>query len=72
MLDTLTALYHRMSGQTHVITEPVPQLLSALGGGECDILTLIGRLGLDDLEETRILLTERLEELVAAGLVTRA
>jgi PqqD family protein of HPr-rel-A system len=70
-LDSLTAIYHRASGQTHVVAEPVPELLAALGKGVCDVVALALRLGLDDSGETLALLTERLDELVATGLVAR-
>jgi PqqD family protein of HPr-rel-A system len=71
-LDSLTAIYHRASGQTHVVAEPMPQILAALGPGDADLPDLILRLGVTDTAETRALLTERLEELVATGLVARS
>jgi PqqD family protein of HPr-rel-A system len=71
-LDSLTAIYHRASGQTHIVAEPVPELLSALGEGACAVSALALRLGLDDTNETRALLTERLDELVTTGLVALA
>jgi PqqD family protein of HPr-rel-A system len=70
-LDSLTAIYHRASGQTHVVAEPVPELLVALGEGACDVATLAKRLSLEVTSETHMLLTERLDELIATGLVTR-
>jgi PqqD family protein of HPr-rel-A system len=71
-LDSLTAIYHRASGQTHVVAEPVPDLLAALVRGACDVGALANRLGLDGSEATCALLTERLDELVATGLVATA
>jgi PqqD family protein of HPr-rel-A system len=71
-LDSLTAIYHRASGQTHIVAEPAPELLSALCEGVCDVSALALRLGLEDTAETRALLSERLNELVATGLVMRA
>ena len=71
-LDSLTAVYHRASGQTHVVAEPVPEILAALGTGSADVPELVARLGLDDNGETRALLYERLEELVATGLVAQS
>lgn len=65
-LEGITALYHRASGQTHLVSEPVPELLAAL----MDPLSrdvLLARLGLEEAD--REALTARLEELVAAGLV---
>jgi PqqD family protein of HPr-rel-A system len=71
-LDSLTAIYHRASGQTHVVAEPMPEILAVLGRGEADLTGLLARLDLIDLPQTRALLTERLDELVATGLVTRS
>jgi PqqD family protein of HPr-rel-A system len=68
-LDSLTAVYHRASGQTHVVAEPMPEILAALGDAEADMPGLIVRLGLTDTPETRAVLSERLAELVATGLV---
>jgi PqqD family protein of HPr-rel-A system len=68
-LDSLTAVYHRASGQTHVVAEPMPEILAALGDAEADTQGLIARLGLADTPETRAVLSERLAELVATGLV---
>ena len=70
-LDSLTAIYHRASGQTHVVAEPMPDILAALDDGNCDLPQLFLRLGLNDDAETRALLTERLDELVATGLVAK-
>ncbi len=71
-LDSLTAIYHRASGQTHVVAEPMPEILAVLGEGAADMAGLVTRLGLTDDDETRALLTERVEELVATGLVARS
>jgi PqqD family protein of HPr-rel-A system len=71
-LDRLTAIFHRASGQTHVVAEPMPEILVALGMGETDLAGLIARLNLPDTIDNRALLTERLEELVATGLVARS
>ncbi|MFM9976786.1 MAG: HPr-rel-A system PqqD family peptide chaperone [Sphingomonadaceae bacterium] len=70
-LDTLTAIYDRRSGQTHVVVSPVPEILEALlfprtlGG-------LIAALGADDDDATRAILTERLKELRDIGLIDRS
>ena len=71
-LDSLTAIYHRASGQTHVVAEPVPEILAALGAGAADVPALMARLGIADSEKTRAVLCERLEELVATGLVAQS
>jgi PqqD family protein of HPr-rel-A system len=63
-LDGLTALYHRPSGQTHLVTEPVPQILMALVSPRT-AADLLAALGADDAGA----LDARLGELVAIGLV---
>ena len=32
-LEDMTLLYHRASGQTHMVISPVPEILGALGDG---------------------------------------
>ena len=72
-LDAFTAVYHRASGITHLLTEPAPQLLAALGEGGLSLDALLDRLGQDyDLTDgTRDALAARLEELIKSGLVER-
>jgi PqqD family protein of HPr-rel-A system len=67
-LDALTVLYHRRSAATHIVAEPVPEILAALGEGDADLDALARRLGVDDREA----LSARLDELVATGLVRAA
>jgi PqqD family protein of HPr-rel-A system len=71
-LDTLTALYHRASGITHVVDSPVPELIEALEqprtlNGLLDYLLTEYDVG----DADRAALTERLAELEAAGIVER-
>nr|WP_197978299.1 HPr-rel-A system PqqD family peptide chaperone [Sphingomonas sp. CFBP 13603] len=72
-LDEFTAVYHRASGITHLLTEPAPQILAILGEGTLSLDALLGRLGDDyDLEDAdRDALAARLDELIEAGLVER-
>ena len=73
-LDGLSALYHRASGATHVVGEPVPQLLAALGDEVLTSAQLLTRLRSDyDIgdDEAVTSLIARLDELVALGLVIR-
>ena len=72
-LDTLTAIYHRASGITHIVDSPVPELLTALREPRTldDLLAhLATEYELHDADPAA--LTERLAELEAAGLVSRA
>ena len=70
-LDSLTAIYHCASGQTHVVSEPAPQILAALMTGDAALPALMERLHLPDTGDTRAVLIERLQELVAAGLIAQ-
>lgn len=75
-LDSLTAIYHRRAGQTHVVAEPLPEILDALAGKQLGAAALCGLLmgdhDLPDTHETRLALTARLDELETVGLVSRA
>lgn len=70
-LDAFTAVFHRPSGQTHLLAEPAPDILDTLGERALtlnELMTaLAARFDLDGAEG----LAERLDELVAAGLVER-
>jgi len=72
-LDALVAIYHRPSGTTHLLVEPAPAILDVLAGRWLDLPEL--RRALSDRYEVSgsiAALAERLDELVAAGLVERA
>jgi PqqD family protein of HPr-rel-A system len=71
-LDILTAIYHRRSGQTHLVGEPVPEILEALGQGGADLAVLLKRLELPDNPENREALSDRLAEMITTGLVFTA
>jgi PqqD family protein of HPr-rel-A system len=73
-LDVLTAIYHRPSGQTHLVEAPVPELIEALGDEALGPAALLSRLERDYalVDPDVAALTDRLEELVAVGLVARA
>ncbi len=70
-LDEFTAVYHRASGITHLLTEPAPQILAVLGEGALSLDALLDRLGRDyDLTDgTREALAARLDELIDSGLI---
>ncbi|HCB75550.1 MAG TPA: HPr-rel-A system PqqD family peptide chaperone [Sphingomonas bacterium] len=73
-LDVLTAIYHRASGQTHIVEAPVPEILAALGEETMGVEAILDRLARDYalVDPDPAALTDRLEELAAAGLVARA
>jgi PqqD family protein of HPr-rel-A system len=68
-LDGLVALYHRPSGQTHVVASPVPEIIETLQAeGPVSVRVLLAALGLSEGED---LLAARLSELAAVGLVAQ-
>lgn len=74
-LDGMAALYHRPSGQTHLVAEPVPELLAVLGCEAQSLTAILARLVRDyDLkadDDARSVLAERLDELAALGLIRK-
>lgn len=74
-LDSMTAIYHRRSGITHIVAEPVPQILQAMGEMALTTGEIVQRLGAvfdwDDID-AESLIAERLEEMAALGLLERA
>lgn len=78
----MTLLYHRRSGITHMVSEPVPQILEALDLiGPSDAATLaqhlMGRFDVQADSESgadnsiEAVIAARLDELAALGLVVR-
>jgi PqqD family protein of HPr-rel-A system len=74
-LDDLVLIYQRRSGITHIVAEPVPQILSALRSDPLSPADLLARLlkdyDLETEEDAVEKLTARLEELADLGLVER-
>ena len=74
-LDALTLVYHRRSGVTHLVVEPVPQILAAMGEDALTLDQLLVRLSdsfdLGDAEEARAAVAARIDELVDLGLVAK-
>ena len=73
-LDSFLAVYHRSSGITHLITAPAPEIMAVLGEAGLTFAALTERLAADyELGDTdAAALAARLDELVAAGLVSVA
>ncbi|WP_022673064.1 HPr-rel-A system PqqD family peptide chaperone [Novosphingopyxis baekryungensis] len=73
-LDAVTLVYHRRSGQTHIVMEPVPQILSVMQDRAMDAPAIAARLAEDyELPQTdaAAIIGARLEELAALGLAER-
>jgi PqqD family protein of HPr-rel-A system len=74
-LDAMTLIYQRRSGITHMVAEPVPEILAAMGEDVIDAAALVARLtaqfNLSDAEDAENVIAARLEELAELGLVER-
>jgi PqqD family protein of HPr-rel-A system len=74
-LDVITLVYHRRSGVTHMVAEPVPEMLDIMGRDIVDAPALLARLharfDLGDREAALISIEARLKELADLGLVHR-
>lgn len=75
-LDAMTLVYQRRSGITHIVAEPVPELLEAMGEDALTAAELAQRLStlfdLGEADNAEAVVLARLEELAALGLVFRA
>jgi PqqD family protein of HPr-rel-A system len=75
-LDAMTLIYQRRSGITHIVAEPVPEILAVMAGDVCDAALVAARLAttfdLGPLDEAKAVIAARLEELATLGLVERA
>ncbi|MEJ7934160.1 HPr-rel-A system PqqD family peptide chaperone [Sphingobium sp. AN558] len=74
VLDDIVLLFHRPSGQTHIVVSPVPELLDALReGGPATAADLLERLSRDfdlgPIDETGERIEAHLVELLALGLI---
>lgn len=71
-LDTFTAVFHRPSGQTHLLVEPAPQILQMLSEplNEAELLERLSRAF--DITDDRDALSDRVRELAEAGLIAPA
>lgn len=74
-LDALTLLYHRPSGQTHLVMSPVPEILSTLQEGAADAGEVYARL-LSEFDpgsagDAIPVISAHLEEMARLGVVRR-
>ena len=73
-LDSMTLIYQRRSGITHIVAEPVPEILAAMGSDVVDATTVAKRLAVEfemDVGDAEAVVAARLEELAALGLVEK-
>lgn len=72
-LDSLTAVFDRRSGQTHILNSPMPELIAALARGPASLNDLTVRLSetfdLSADDAIADAMAARLAELAALGLV---
>ena len=75
-LADITLIYHRASGQTHMVASPVPEILAALADGPLDSVALHARLTADydmgDPADAIAAIATHVDEMAALGLVRRA
>lgn len=73
VVEDFTLIYHRPSGQTHLLAEPAPEILWALRQGDADAAELLRRLardhGLDSEGDAEAVIAARLAELSELGLI---
>ena len=73
-LESLVAIFHHPSGMTHLLAQPAPEILDALGKGAADAATILARLAEThdvDGPDTQGAIAARLDELEASGLIRR-
>jgi PqqD family protein of HPr-rel-A system len=71
-LDVMTLIYQRQSGMTHIVAEPVPEILAVMVGDVVDAAEVAARLAEQfdfDPTDAEAIVASRLDELAALGLV---
>jgi len=72
-MDAVTLVYHRRSGITHIVAQPAPQILAAMGPDAMTANEVTAKLSLEfdlgDTPDAEAIVADRLEELAALGLV---
>ena len=73
-LDAMTVIYHRRSGMTHMVAEPVPQILACMDAAPITASDVAQRIAaafdVDDAEVEAVI-AARLEEMAELGIVER-
>lgn len=74
-LDSMTLIFQRASGITHIVADPVPAIMEAMESITVDAEEIAKRLSaaydLEDGADTADIVRARLEELCSLGLVER-
>jgi PqqD family protein of HPr-rel-A system len=73
-LDAMTLIYQRRSGITHIVAEPVPEILAVMGDDALDATVVAQRLAAQfkiDASDASDIVQSRLEEMATLGLVER-
>ena len=73
-LDAMTLIYQRRSGITHIVAEPVPEILAAMGNDIVSADEVAARLARTfdiDAADAADVVAARLDELAQIGLVER-
>ena len=74
-LDAITLIYQHRSGITHMVAEPVPEILAAMGDHAVSAAILVAKLSdqfdLGTDQDAEAVVAARLEELAGLGLVHR-
>lgn len=75
-LDSMSVIYQRRSGITHIVSDPVPQILAAMGDVPMNAAQIAEKMALHfdlgDEQEAQSIIAARLAELAELGLVERA
>lgn len=73
-LDAMTVIYHRRSGITHIVAEPVPQILASMDAAPMTTAeiaqSITAAFDVNDAEVEPVI-AARLEEMADLGLVER-
>lgn len=73
-LDQMTLIYQRRSGITHIVAEPIPEILTVMGDEFLSAEDVAARLANSfelDASDAIAIVSARLEELAALGLLER-
>ena len=74
-LDQMTLIYQRRSGITHIVAEPIPEILAVMGDEFLSAEQVAARLANSfelDASDATMIVSARLEELAALGLLERS